>query len=131
MCLVEVEKQPKLQPACQMVGTEGMVVKTSSPKLNPCSPMACLCGASDRPGRSDSTRNADRPDEPLPVRTEAVPLTLDYARTRPTERADPAWAWTADRLAAACARLGTGLERHDGEGRLTATWPPAAQGPPG
>src|SRR3974390_2945693 len=28
MCLVEVEKMPKLQTACTLVGTEGMVVST-------------------------------------------------------------------------------------------------------
>jgi NADH-quinone oxidoreductase subunit G len=33
MCLVEIEKMPKLQPACQQLATEGMVVKTSSPKV--------------------------------------------------------------------------------------------------
>jgi len=33
MCLVEVEKQPKLQPACQMTVSEGMVVKTNSQKV--------------------------------------------------------------------------------------------------
>src|SRR6185503_14502156 len=33
MCLVEVEKQPKLQPACQWQVSEGMVVQTDSPKV--------------------------------------------------------------------------------------------------
>src|SRR5258707_12518079 len=28
MCLVEIEKMPKLQTACTMVATEGMVVRT-------------------------------------------------------------------------------------------------------
>ena len=30
MCLVEVEKMPKLQTACTLVATEGMVVKTDT-----------------------------------------------------------------------------------------------------
>src|SRR6185295_17460754 len=33
MCLVEIEKNPKLQPACQQTCTDGMVVKTSSPRV--------------------------------------------------------------------------------------------------
>ena len=33
MCLVEVEKAPKLQPACEIPCREGMVVKTSSEKV--------------------------------------------------------------------------------------------------
>ncbi|MCC6806687.1 MAG: (2Fe-2S)-binding protein [Deltaproteobacteria bacterium] len=33
MCLVEIEKMPKLQPACQTVATDNMIVKTSSPKV--------------------------------------------------------------------------------------------------
>jgi NADH-quinone oxidoreductase subunit G len=33
MCLVEVEKAPKLQPACNTRVTEGMVVTTNSPKV--------------------------------------------------------------------------------------------------
>lgn len=33
MCLVEVEKQPKLVPACQMAVAEGMVVRTNTPKV--------------------------------------------------------------------------------------------------
>jgi len=32
MCLVEIDKMPKLQIACNTRATEGMVVKTSSPK---------------------------------------------------------------------------------------------------
>src|SRR6185436_21015554 len=32
MCLVEIEKMPKLQIACNTKVTEGMVVKTASPK---------------------------------------------------------------------------------------------------
>ncbi len=32
MCAVEVEKMPKLQTACSTMATEGMVVKTKSPK---------------------------------------------------------------------------------------------------
>ena len=33
MCLVEIEKMPKLQIACNTQATEGMVVKTQSPKV--------------------------------------------------------------------------------------------------
>src|SRR6185437_7509116 len=33
MCLVEVEKMPKLQTACTLVATEGMVVKTNSEQV--------------------------------------------------------------------------------------------------
>src|SRR3984957_11821668 len=32
MCLVEVEKTPKLQTACTLVAVEGMVVKTDTPQ---------------------------------------------------------------------------------------------------
>ncbi len=32
ICLVEIEKQPKLQPACQQMATDGMVVHTNSKK---------------------------------------------------------------------------------------------------
>jgi NADH-quinone oxidoreductase subunit G len=34
MCLVEVEKMPKLQTACTLVATEGMIVKTDSPQVH-------------------------------------------------------------------------------------------------
>src|SRR5271154_7370695 len=33
MCLVEIEKTPKLQTACTVVVTEGMVVKTDSQQV--------------------------------------------------------------------------------------------------
>jgi NADH-quinone oxidoreductase subunit G len=33
MCLVEIEKQAKLQPACQIPTAEGMVVRTDSPRV--------------------------------------------------------------------------------------------------
>ncbi|MBI5084437.1 MAG: (2Fe-2S)-binding protein, partial [Acidobacteria bacterium] len=33
MCLVEVEKMPKLQPGCTLPAAEGMVVHTNSPKV--------------------------------------------------------------------------------------------------
>src|SRR5512140_2195519 len=33
MCLVEVEKMPKLQPACNTRVTEGMVVRTNTEKV--------------------------------------------------------------------------------------------------
>ena len=32
MCLVEIEKNPKLQPACQQLAADNMVVHTNSPK---------------------------------------------------------------------------------------------------
>ncbi len=34
MCLVEVEKTPKLQTACTLVAVEGMVVKTNTPQVH-------------------------------------------------------------------------------------------------
>jgi len=34
MCLVEVEKMPKLQTACTLVATEGMVVRTDTPVIH-------------------------------------------------------------------------------------------------
>ena len=34
MCLVEVEKMPKLQTACTLVATEGMVVKTDTEQVH-------------------------------------------------------------------------------------------------
>ena len=34
MCLVEVEKMPKLQTACTLVATDGMVVKTDTPQVH-------------------------------------------------------------------------------------------------
>jgi NADH-quinone oxidoreductase subunit G len=34
MCLVEVEKMPKLQTACTLVATEGMVVRTGSDQVH-------------------------------------------------------------------------------------------------
>jgi NADH-quinone oxidoreductase subunit G len=33
MCLVEIEKMPKLQTACTMLATEGMVVRTNTPQV--------------------------------------------------------------------------------------------------
>ena len=33
MCLVEVEKAPKLQTACTLVATNGMVVRTNTPQV--------------------------------------------------------------------------------------------------
>src|SRR5579862_1583494 len=33
MCLVEVEKMPKLQTACTLVATEGMVVRTNTDQV--------------------------------------------------------------------------------------------------
>ena len=34
MCLVEVEKMPKLQTACTLVATDGMIVKTDSQQVH-------------------------------------------------------------------------------------------------
>ena len=34
MCLVEVEKMPKLQTACTLVATDGMVVRTDTPQVH-------------------------------------------------------------------------------------------------
>ncbi len=34
MCLVEVEKAPKMQTACTLVATEGMVVRTDTPQVH-------------------------------------------------------------------------------------------------
>jgi NADH-quinone oxidoreductase subunit G len=34
MCLVEVEKMPKLQTACTLIATEGMVVKSDTPQVH-------------------------------------------------------------------------------------------------
>src|SRR6202050_1684496 len=34
MCLVEVEKMPKLQTACTLVATEGLVVRTDTPQIH-------------------------------------------------------------------------------------------------
>jgi len=33
MCLIEVEKMPKLQPACAVYVAEGMVVRTKTQKV--------------------------------------------------------------------------------------------------
>src|SRR5258706_15943926 len=33
MCLVEVEKMPKMQTACTLVATDGMVVRTDTPQI--------------------------------------------------------------------------------------------------
>src|SRR5438046_9325739 len=33
MCLVEVEKAPKLQPACTLLATDGMVVRTETDQV--------------------------------------------------------------------------------------------------
>jgi poly-gamma-glutamate capsule biosynthesis protein CapA/YwtB (metallophosphatase superfamily) len=57
-------------------------------------------------------------DEHGPVRTEAVPIALDYCHTRLVDRAE--YAWTADRLTRACAEMGTDVT--DGGDRLTVDW---------
>ncbi|MDT0345201.1 CapA family protein [Streptomyces litchfieldiae] len=59
-------------------------------------------------------------DENGPRRTEAVPLSLDYCRTRLTDPDTPDWDWTARRLIDVCARLGTDVEQRDG--RVATDW---------
>lgn len=54
------------------------------------------------------------------LRTEAVPLSLDFARTRLADQAE--YGFAADRLVRACADLGTRVT--DEGDRLTAVWPP-------
>jgi hypothetical protein len=58
-------------------------------------------------------------DRDGPVRLDALPLTLDFCRTRLADAADAAWA--RQRFRSACAELGTevGIEA----GRLVVTWP--------
>jgi poly-gamma-glutamate synthesis protein (capsule biosynthesis protein) len=53
------------------------------------------------------------------VRLEALPLTLDYCRTRLAGPADADWA--RRRFRAACAELGTEVQLE--EDRLVVTWP--------
>lgn len=55
-------------------------------------------------------------DGARPVRLEAVPLALEYCRTRPAAGAEHRW--IAERFRAACAELGT--EVHEEGGRLVA-----------
>lgn len=61
-------------------------------------------------------------DGPVPVRVEAVPLRLEYCRTRRATGDDAAWA--AERFAAASAERGTPV-RASGD-RLVVDWPPDA-----
>jgi poly-gamma-glutamate capsule biosynthesis protein CapA/YwtB (metallophosphatase superfamily) len=58
-------------------------------------------------------------DRDGPVRLDALPLTLDFCRTRLADAADAAWA--RQRFRSACIELGTevGIEA----GRLVVTWP--------
>ena len=58
-------------------------------------------------------------DEHGPVRTEAVPIALDYCHTRLVDRAE--YAWTADRLIRVCAEMGTDVT--DEGDRLAVDWP--------
>ncbi|PWI14964.1 poly-gamma-glutamate biosynthesis protein [Streptomyces sp. Act143] len=58
-------------------------------------------------------------DERGPLRTEAVPIALDYCHTRLADRAE--YAWIADRLIRACAEMGTVIT--DEGDRLTADRP--------
>jgi hypothetical protein len=51
-------------------------------------------------------------DERGPARLEAVPLALDYCRTRLADGADAAW--VRRRFRAACAALGTDVTEHAG-----------------
>ncbi|TDC07322.1 CapA family protein [Streptomyces sp. 8K308] len=60
-----------------------------------------------------------------PRHTEALPVALDYAHTRPAEPDGPEWTWVADRLTAASADLGTTGLRRAGA-RLVVDW--AAEG---
>jgi hypothetical protein len=53
-----------------------------------------------------------------PVLLEAVPLKLDYCRTRIAAGADAAW--IGERFRRACARLGTHVAERDG--RLVVSW---------
>ncbi|OLT22707.1 poly-gamma-glutamate biosynthesis protein [Actinomadura sp. CNU-125] len=57
-------------------------------------------------------------DDRGPVRVDAIPVRLDYARTRLAEGTDRAW--ITSRLTAACAAFGTGVAPGEG-GRLTVT----------
>ncbi|MER6630765.1 CapA family protein [Streptomyces sp. NPDC000987] len=57
-------------------------------------------------------------DEHGPVRTEAVPVALDYCHTRLANDAE--YAWIADRLGEACAELGTRVT--DEGDRLSVDW---------
>ncbi len=46
MCLVEVEKAPKLQTACTLIATEGMIVRTdfiTMRRAASCASGACAC----------------------------------------------------------------------------------------
>ncbi|MFD5322076.1 CapA family protein [Streptomyces sp. NPDC127098] len=56
-----------------------------------------------------------------PLRTEALPIALDYAQTRPAEPAGREWEWVANRLTAASADLGTTGLRRQGT-RLVVDW---------
>ncbi len=62
-------------------------------------------------------------EERTPVRLEALPLKLEFCRTRVAHGEDAAW--IGHRFRAACARLGTDVD--EAEGRLVVTWdaPPA------
>ncbi|WP_432157710.1 CapA family protein [Streptomyces sp. bgisy153] len=55
-----------------------------------------------------------------PLRTEAVPIALDYCHTRLANRDE--YAWIADRLTRLCAESGTAVT--DEGDRLSADWPP-------
>ena len=63
-------------------------------------------------------------DERGPVRLEALPLKLDFCRTRLADGDDEVW--IRSRFAGACARLGTSVRERDG--RLVVEW--RASGPP-
>jgi poly-gamma-glutamate synthesis protein (capsule biosynthesis protein) len=62
-------------------------------------------------------------DERGPSRLEAVPLRLDYSRTRLADGDDAAW--IRRRFVHACAQLGTRVEER--EGRLHLEWSPAGE----
>lgn len=62
-----------------------------------------------------------------PVRVEAIPLALDYCRTRLADGTEAAW--IGRRFRRACAALGTEVSEHDG--RLVVDWDRAAEDRPG
>jgi NADH-quinone oxidoreductase subunit G len=79
MCAVEIEKMPKLQTACSTVATEGMVIKTNSPKSiqNQKSVMEFLlinhpldCPICDKSGECDLQDNSYKHGDPFSRTTE-------------------------------------------------------------
>ncbi len=60
MCLVEVEKMPKLQPACALPAADGMVIHTESPKVVEAQRVRCSssCSPTIRSTAPSATRAA-------------------------------------------------------------------------